>query len=566
MNHINQIKGYLSRGMLLLLLAGSGALAGCEDFLVRDVPNQTTDEEWWQNKGQLNTALNNLYKPMPSGSITYVNRDVKASQNTAYSNARVEMEALTDNGIGSANYVSFNAFTAGITSASETVCTNIWNMKWTVIRRCCRFMEHYQQATVAPDAAPHEGIQTVDRFAAEARALRAFYHLELFLFLGNIPYVDHSTLPTEQFLVRRSQQEIVDWIAGEFEGASHSLPVVPQTKSERWRWTKGACYAWMSYLYLYVGDWANAKKWAEEVIKLNVYDLYRSTADPADSFRRQFIHEAYNNDTKESILTTELGMRQVQRRLAPPDGGNGQTGLSPTASLIDEFELLDGRTLDELPAAEKRAYQLDPQPEKRDPRLRMSIIFPTETFLGYTAHPWEPSHKDAIGKEGSTKTGYWIKKWANETDRTNYSSTDGGKLDFQNMRYAVVLLNYVEAAIEQNQLSDPNIYDYLYDIRDRAGMPPVDRTKYATQTKLRELVRRERRVELAFEGHRLFDIRRWRIAEQVMNGEVYGATPPGADDRYLAQTRVFNPQRDYLWPIPVGEMNTNTAMEQNPGY
>lgn len=102
----------------------------------------------------------------------------------------------------------------------------------------------------------------------------------------------------------------------------------------------------------------------------------------------------------------------------------------------------------------------------------MSIIFPTETFLGYTAHPWEPSHKDAIGKEGSTKTGYWIKKWANETDRTNYSSTDGGKLDFQNMRYAVVLLNYVEAAIELNQLSDPNIYDYLDDIRDRAGMPP----------------------------------------------------------------------------------------------
>ena len=518
MNYIDHIKGYLSRAALLLLMAGGALMAGCEDFLVRDVSNQTTDEEWWQNKGQLNTALNNLYKPMPSGSITYVNHDVKQAQNTGYSNARVEMEALTDNGIGSANYVSYNAFTAGITSASETVCTNIWNMKWTVIRRCCRFMEHYQQATVAPDAAPHEGIQTVDRFA------------------------------------------------GELEGASHNLPVVPQTKSERWRWTKGACYAWMSYLYLYVGDWANAKKWAEEVVKLGIYDLYRSTADPADSFRRQFIHEAYNNDTKESILTTELGMRQVQRRLAPPDGGNGQTGLSPTASLVDEFELLDGRTLDELPADEKRAYQLDPQPEKRDPRLGMSIIFPTETFLGYTAHPWEPSHKDAIGKEGSTKTGYWIKKWANETDRTNYSSTDGGKLDFQNMRYAVVLLNYVEAAIELNQLSDPNIYDYLDDIRDRAGMPPVDRTKYATQTKLRELVRRERRVELAFEGHRLFDIRRWRIAEQVMNGEVYGATPPGADDRYLAQTRVFNPNRDYLWPIPVGEMNTNTAMEQNPGY
>ena len=87
MNYIDHIKGYLSRAALLLLMAGGALMAGCEDFLVRDVPNQTTDEEWWQNKGQLNTALNNLYKPMPSGSITYVNHDVKQAQNTGYSNA-----------------------------------------------------------------------------------------------------------------------------------------------------------------------------------------------------------------------------------------------------------------------------------------------------------------------------------------------------------------------------------------------------------------------------------------------------------------------------------------------
>ena len=95
MNYIDHIKGYLSRAALLLLMAGGALMAGCEDFLVRDVPNQTTDEEWWQNKGQLNTALNNLYKPMPSGTITYVNHDVKQSQASGYPNARVEMEALT---------------------------------------------------------------------------------------------------------------------------------------------------------------------------------------------------------------------------------------------------------------------------------------------------------------------------------------------------------------------------------------------------------------------------------------------------------------------------------------
>lgn len=566
MKLVKHIETRLRRGLFLLLAAGSGVTAGCSDFLVRDVPNQTTDEEWWQNKSQLNNALKKLYQPMPSGCMTYVNRDNKATQRTAYCNQRVEMEALTDNGVASANYVSYDNFTAGITPTNEEVCVNIWEMKWTIIRRCCRFLEHYRQATIAPDPVPHEGIQTVDRMAAEATALRAFYHMELFFFYGRIPIVDHSVTPEEQFLVRQPEERIVEWIAGEFERASLDLPTVPQTKSERWRWTKGACYAWMSYLYLYASDWAHAKKWAQEVVDLHLYELYRSQSDPADSYRLQFIHEAYNNDTKESILTTELGFRQVQRRLAQPGGGNGQTGLSPTASLVDAYELLDGRTLDELPAAEKRAYELDPQPEKRDPRLGMSVIFPTETFLGYQAHPWEASHKDAIGKEGSTQTGYWVKKWQNETDRQNYTSTDGGKLDFQIMRYAVVLLNYVEAAVEMNELSDPNIYDFLDDIRDRAGMPPVDRAKYASQSKLRELVRRERRVELAFEGHRFFDLRRWRIAEQVMQGTVYGAKPPQSDDRYVAQTRVFNPARDYLWPVPAAEMSTNTGMEQNPGY
>ena len=137
---------------------------------------------------------------------------------------------------------------------------------------------------------------------------------------------------------------------------------------------------------------------------------------------------------------------------------------------------------------------------------------------------------------------------------------------------AELYLNYAEAA---NEAYGPDgsagglsmtALDAVNEVRNRAGMPDVLDKFTGSAPLLRERIRNERCVELAFEGHRLFDIRRWRIAEQVMNGEVYGATPPGADDRYLAQTRVFNPNRDYLWPIPVGEMNTNTAMEQNPGY
>ena len=103
-------------------------------------------------------------------------------------------------------------------------------------------------------------------------------------------------------------------------------------------------------------------------------------------------------------------------------------------------------------------------------------------------------------------------------------------------------------------------------LRDRAGMPPVDRSKYATQEKLRELVRRERRVELAFEGHRLMDIRRWKIGEEVMNCSVYGAKMPDSEELFFVEERRFNPERDYLWPIPLTEITSNEKMVQNPGY
>ena len=125
-----------------------------------------------------------------------------------------------------------------------------------------------------------------------------------------------------------------------------------------------------------------------------------------------------------------------------------------------------------------------------------------------------------------------------------------------------ISLNRETIALIEEQIA---VYQELID-RKEEELAAATAAETEQTALLRERIRNERCVELAFEGHRLFDIRRWRIAEQVMNGEVYGATPPGADDRYLAQTRVFNPNRDYLWPIPVGEMNTNTAMEQNPGY
>src|SRR5690606_40844565 len=138
-------------------------------------------------------------------------------------------------------------------------------------------------------------------------------------------------------------------------------------------------------------------------------------------------------------------------------------------------------------------------------------------------------------RSGSTFSGYWVKKYLDVRDRQGART-----LDFILMRYAEVLLNYVEGLIEAGRSDDPDVLKYLNMIRQRAGMPEVDATVYHSQSTLRELVRRERQAELAFEGHRFFDIRRWGIANEVMNGPVYGATNPVTGVTYEIETRKYN--------------------------
>lgn len=566
----HKIAKYLTAAFLL----GSVIfLTGCEDFLQKDVPNDTTEEEWWQTIGQLKTALNSIYRTIPSGLIIYRNSDDDSTAPGAASNTLIEREAITDNCIGSADYVNFSNYDSGTVPTSDILARTLWFNRWRGIRRACRFLENYHRAFV-----PTSSKAEVTRMAAEARACRAFYHLDLFLHFGNIPIVDTPTLPSEQELSRESTERIVDWIASEFETAAGNLPVKGgdgYSAPEAWRWTQDACYAYMSYLYLYVADWENAKKWAWKVIEEDRYSLMRIETNEGTSpytvhhsaYATLFISKNFTGtagDNTEAIFLKEKGVTQSRFRLAPAGTGGGSV-VSPTASLINEYELLDGRTLDELDEATRNELIRNPKALPRDPRMEATILFPNEKFINVCPDPWTPGSVDQIGRANSTMTGYWVKKWGNYRDWVSNRGEQTGVNDFYLMRYAVVLLNYVEAAIEMNQLSDENIYTFLDDIRTRAGMPKVDREKYKTQEKLRELVRRERRVELAFEGHRLFDIRRWKIGTQVMNGPVLGAYNPNTGKQHQAKVRVFN-ERDYLWPIPADEMSMNPNMEQNPGY
>ena len=172
-------------------------------------------------------------------------------------------------------------------------------------------------------------------------------------------------------------------------------------------------------------------------------------------------------------------------------------------------------------------------------------------------------------------TGYVGRKYIH--NKSDYSDLYKAGLNIPLIRYAEVLLTYAEAKIELNEI-DQSVYDAIDQVRLRAGLPEESSTQvqYVTQAQLRTLLRRERRVELAMEGLRWYDIQRWKIGEEVMNGPVYGLRFSKIDangnvtytstEHAKIEDRVFDPSKNYLWPIPQGQIDLAKQVQQNPGY
>ncbi|MNX51676.1 SusD family protein [compost metagenome] len=232
--------------------------------------------------------------------------------------------------------------------------------------------------------------------------------------------------------------------------------------------------------------------------------------------------------------------------------------------MINSYETKQGKTIYELGPDSLAIYLKDPKyKNNRDPRLAASVLFPDQTYAALVLKPFDlnPLNNDKIGAQNSTATGYWQNKYLDPKDKTGSKT-----LDFMIIRYAEVLLTYVETLIETDDFANPDVVKYLNEIRNRAGMPNVNVAVYNTKDKLRELVRRERRVELAFEGVRYYDIRRWGILEEVMNGAVTGAIDPLTGIAVPVETRSAKVNRDFLWPVPQLEIQANPGITQNPNY
>lgn len=525
------------------------SLCSCKKFLERNSPTATTDEKFWKLESDLRGNLESIYDGIPSGALTY----------NWFSNSFMHLEGISDNLIFKADYLGdVTNIPLGLTTSSTDIYKEYYQKSYDFIRKASRFLENYGTAYV-------EDPKVKERYAAEARALRAWYHLRLWLLYGPVPIVDHSLSANEAMKAKASEAEIVKFIGDEFIAAIPDLPN-SYTENESRRLSRGFCYSALAILYLNAKDYVKAAEYAKIVItdknKFG-YDLHKAVNPTTNSYADLFTYNGINS--KERILYRSGGNKEAFFRQVPKSLG-GQAVSSPTASLVDSYETLQGKTIQELGSDSLAIYTKQPKyNNNRDPRLTATILVPNETFLNRTFQPFDQSTSniDRVGQSQSTQSGYLSKKYV---DADDVSKPHDGSLSFFVIRYAEIILTYVEALIEKGDHNNPDVITYINMVRNRAGMPGVSATQYNTQEKLRTLLRRERRVEFAMEGTRLYDIRRWKIAEQVLNGPVYGAYNPVSQSLYLSETRVFKANRDYVWPIPYREINSNSNIIQNPNW
>jgi hypothetical protein len=455
------------------------------------------------------------------------------------------------------------------------IAGTIWGRSYRSIRECNFALSKLPEVQMSEE---HKA-----RLKAELQFIRAFRYHDLIrnyggvVLMGDKVYNLSDNLQEEFLFTRSSLQECMDYVMSELDQAVAGLPADNNGSWLLGRATKGAALAIQSRLALYAasplyntGTWAEAVTAAQNVINLNKYSLYQGGYD-------KLFHDANNSENIFARVYT-LKARHVCLEIAnAPNGYGGWGGNLPLQNLVDDYLMDNG-----LPITDP-ASGYDPQNpyENRDPRFAATILYNGSMYRGRTIETFTPGGKDS--KDGrdnwnTSKTGYYLRKFMNDAYPIDNPWDVSGLQPWYYFRYAEILLNFAEAA---NEAYGPDAVPAgstlsaraaINQIRSRAGVNMPEVPMGTSQSDLREIIRTERRVELAFEEHRFYDVRRWKIAEQTENEPANGIniTKNGNTFNYATKVALDGRQfqsRMYWLPIPRSEIQASgNKLEQNPGY
>lgn len=563
-----------------VFLIAVAIFTGCKDYLQDGTlaEGPITGEQNWANDVYARGILNNAYFTLPDRFNLDGNGAMQASG--------------TDEAINSNLNSNINTFNNGTWSSVRTV-DDLYSNLYDGLRTVNIFLANVQTSGIISQpselttatAADQTPQAQIDRLKGQAFFLRAYFHFELLERYGSLVLAKRVFDRNENLnLPRNTFQECVDHIMLDCDSAISRLPLWTQSWStgQRGRATQTAAMALKSRLLLYAASpqynesadlskWQKAADAAKLLIDKNVHSLLTDYRNPF-----LFGGNPYNNEV---IFETQTPNRNdIEQNNAPVsyDGALGRT--NPTQEMVDAFEMRNTGRLINDPAS---GYS-DASPYlNRDNRLNFTIFVNGVVYKSPRTVDTYIGGKDGIGANvNATKTGYYMRKFFNDAVTWNQPSNTLSRRPWVIFRYAEILLNYAEA-LNEAQGPTADVYRYVNLVRQRTGvaLPALQSTNptgngYVAGTKeaMRLRIQNERRVELCFEGHRFFDVRRWKKGEEFLNKPITGmritrntTTGTFTYDRFQVENRVFT-AKNYLYPISQSNLNRAPALGQNPGY
>jgi hypothetical protein len=564
----------LSLGLLLGVVLGA---AGCDDDFLTTVPSDRIPiETFWKTEQDFRYATNAAYRNIIGPVTIYFDNPSDLGYAQQYWADLSDIARSMQDALSGTTRGFWVGMYQGIAKANEVLAQ----------------LDAVKPGVLSPAAATE--------IRGQVLFLRGHYYHELLWLFGGVPLLTSvPSVEEARQATRASRAAVFDRIMSDLTAAAGMLPNT-WPAAQKGRGTKGAALAYLARAALYeagyqkygAGDateagrlFGIARDAAQAVMDLGVYQLY-------PDFRALFTYAG--EGSSEVIFDYQVNAGQngwwAWADFAPRSQGGQEVALSPTRALVDKFYMTDG-----LLPADSPLYDDSPPVitydtngvatvqslgmyANRDPRFYATVLFPGAQNLDGTVFNSYPrcsvdgaagycsitGEAFDLGNFYNTFTGYLPLKYLDPADKAN--SQNSG-LNVIKMRYADVLLMYAEARIELGDWADASVAGALNQIRDRVSMPHVTLT---SQQQAIDLVRNERAVELAFEGLRFADLRRWRIADAVMPGFAYGIDYiDRSGQRVTARSdiaRPFRVPRDYLWPIPSAERDLNPGLAQNPGY
>jgi len=557
--------------ILITLIAGTAFLTqSCTDFLDKEatVDTKLSYEQIFADVHYAPGFLNNIYNTLPDGYSRFGGAMLAAASD----------EAVCSNSGSAIQLFNKNAINA------TTNPDDVWEGMYRGIRKCNIFLKELQPDGIITESnsipVTKEGVEVRDYYKGQALFLRAFFHFELLKRYGNIFYVNKVLDPfNEEELFSGTQSafdQTVELIVNDCDSAAALMPAAYPDDSYKGRPISWTPLAFKSRVLLYAASplnnptndknkWKRAADAAKVIIDAKKYGLTSIS---------KIFSELYNPEIIFACRAINRNDIEVNNY---PVSYEGAGFMNPTEDLVQAYGMsaktYKNRNVDFDPAD---PYSMT-NARKREDRLRYTVFFNGSQLKDTIVATYVGGKDGLFSSPTATKTGYYMSKFVDQSLNLAKGNTSLRAWVF--MRYAEIILNYAEALNENDNVAGFNAMTTELDkLRNRANLRPfdtADKTLLRDQAEMRKYIKQERRLELAFEEHRYWDLRRWKDAETILNQPVKGMriskelAGTYTYSVFDADTRVFQAKL-YWYPIPRKEIlkyrNAGKTIVQNPGW